>query len=410
MLVVLCASPAARAQALSFDEAIALTLRAPEVDGAADVLRTREAEDGHIGRQTGNPTLWLQPGMRVVPSEDRGFEGQVQLTQSWNLAGLGKARQRSAAAERRALAVQLRAAALYQRLHAATAWLDLYTTTRARALADRVLSVAQERVGSVTRAVEVGVTTREALLEAEADAAVAEGLRLRLEGEHVEARHALAEAIGRADATQLSPAGDPPEPELPEMNELAERLGRAERLPAAAAARLELVAERSRVIEVAATNGTLLQAGAQVQRESPNGFIAYGVFSVTFPVFALNARQVSEAKAEATRRLAAYRKASQSARRQVLHVLHEVEHTRQQEALLRSKAVPALARLTERLEKAASLGEATVFELLDAERRLRAAELDGIRAEGARRSAELRAWLLLAAIEAPASAEGRDAP
>jgi outer membrane protein TolC len=85
--------------------------------------------------------------------------------------------------------------------------------------------------------------------------------------------------------------------------------------------------------------------------------------------------------------------------------LHEVEHSRAQEAWLRTSVVPAAEALVVAREEALRRGPGTVFDLLRARSARLRARASRVAAEGRRRAAELDAWLLLAAL--PRGEEGR---
>ena len=77
---------------------------------------------------------------------------------------------------------------------------------------------------------------------------------------------------------------------------------------------------------------------------------------------------------------------------------HEVAHSREREAVLRLKIVPAVEELVRLREEAFARGAATVFEVLRARRDRSEANRRLTEAETDRRWAEIKAWLLHAAL------------
>jgi hypothetical protein len=79
--------------------------------------------------------------------------------------------------------------------------------------------------------------------------------------------------------------------------------------------------------------------------------------------------------------------------------LHEVEHARDAETLLRTRALPAAERLVHAREEALRRGAGTVFDVLRARSARIHTRVAHSLAEGRRTEAELDAWLLLAALD-----------
>jgi cobalt-zinc-cadmium efflux system outer membrane protein len=399
-LAVVAPSAEGRAQdAISFDAAIGLAEEAPELRALDDALEARRSGDGRISDVTELTRAYVVPGMRVLDDQDRGFEGQVQLGHSWNLAGLADARRRSAGEERDALSARTRAAALSRRLEAAYAWIVLHRAERTLALAEDVGRVASELAERTAGAAARGALTEADHAEADAFAAEAEAFALAAEGERVGARVALARAMGTSAPAELMTSGALPEPPLPEPEAIAARLSDVDRLPRVVAARLAAAAIRARDAEVSAQVGLRLDADLIVYRESPAGLMIFPQIGLQIPMADLAARDrsviaeqgtIAEGTTEATRT---------DALREAFEVAHEVEHARATVTLLETRFVPALERLVELRTRQLSVGETTVLIALDARRRLLRAQNEWVLAEAARAWAEVRAWLLLAALE-----------
>lgn len=390
------------AQPVTFDEAIALSGESPRVRGADRALDARREGDRDIAGTSRGLTIEATPGARILSEQDRGFEGQLSITHSWNLGDLTGARREAARAERRVLAAERRAAALDARLEAAHRWIELHRVQELLRVVAEEEALGTALRDATARAVRAGLRT--AVDEAELEAHLAE-TRLRaiaLEGARREAALALSVAMARTPTPQLRAHGDPPEPALPDQ---ADVLARIEQLPAVAVARLTAAAERARAIEAAAAHAPELTLGAQIQRESPSGVIASGVVGLAFPLFDRGQRATSAARAEAERREGEHAQARLEAARELALAVHEVEHHRRQEQAARELLVPAAERLVQRREAALAAGEGTLFALLDARRRGLEARARAIEARAARIWAEVRLWLLLAELARAEEAE-----
>ena len=391
----------AAAQPVPFDEAISLSLRAPAIEGAERALEARRAGDRDIGGTSQGLTIQATPGARILSEQDRGFEGQLSVTHSWNLGDLTGARRRAAAAEREVLAAERRALALLARLEAARRWIDLWRIGELGRLLREEQALTRALAELTARAVSAGVATSPDQAEVDAHVAEVALAAIALEGAEHEASIALSVAMARAPSPTLRAAGSPPQPALPDELDLA----RIEQLPRVAVERLGAAAERAREVEVAAAYAPVLALGAQIQRESPDGVIVSGVIGLSVPLFDQGQRARSTSRGEAERREGEHAQARLEAERELILAAHDVDHQRRQLAAARELLVPAFERLIERREAALRAGEGTVFLLLDARRRGLDARERAVEAEAARAWAEVRLWVLLSELERAAGEE-----
>lgn len=401
LIALVLASPSVgRAQdAISFDVAIGLAEEAPEVQALGDALEARRGGDDRISDVTELSRAYVVPGVRVLDEQDRGFEGQLQIGHSWNLAGLADARRRSAGEERDALSARARAAALSRRLEAAYAWIVLHRAERTLVLAEDVGRIATELAERTAGAAARGALTEADHAEADAFAAEAEAFTLAAEGERVAARVALARAMGTSAPGALATSGALPMPTLPEIEAIATRLSDVDRLPRVVAARLAAAAIRARDAEVSAQVGLRLDADLIVYRESPAGLMIFPQIGLQIPMADLAARERSVIAEQGTIAEGATEATRADALREAFEVAHEVEHARATVTLLETRFVPALAHLVELRTRQLAVGETTVLITLDARRRLLRAQSEQVLAEAALAWAEVRAWLLLASLE-----------
>ncbi len=396
LLVALVPARSAAAQAVSFDEAIGLSLDAPLVRGEARALEARRAGDGRISDTTEPSRLSLTPGARVLSEADRGFEGQLAIGHAWNLEGLADAQRRSARSEREALGVALRARALEQRLAAALAWLNLREAELHREAADEARALAERLLERARRASRAGVATAADEAEALAFLSEARAALLAVHEEIVDAQVELGAALGRGDVETLRTEGPLPTPALPSAPEIERRLAERARVPSVELERLRAVAARAREVEHAAARGARLDAELIVSRESPSGLIVFGQVGLSVPLADLAARERALDREQATLHESRAEEAALAWRREAHRVAHEVEHATATLASYREELLPALEALVQVRERQLAVGETTSFYVLDASRRLAAVRAALAEAETRAAWTTSRAWLLLA--------------
>jgi cobalt-zinc-cadmium efflux system outer membrane protein len=384
-LVLVFASPAG-AQSVSFDEAIGLSAATPAVAGEERALAERVEGDARISDVTESSRLYAMPGLRALSDEDRGFEGQVQIGHSWNLADLAGAQRRTAARERQAREARARSVALEQRLSAARAWMSMREAEAHLATAREQLALAARIVERTERARAAGVATSADVAEARAFLSQARATVLAVRGEIVDVQVSLGAALGRADVETLGTDGPLPEPPLPEPAAIEQSLADVTRMPAVEAARLAALAMHAREVELAAVRGPRLDVDLTAYRESPAGLLLFGQVGVALPLADLAARERAIAREEA----------ALAWRREAHRVAHEVEHTREVVRSYRDELVPALETLLAAREQQLAAGATTTLLVLEATRRLVEARASLTRAETEAAWAATRAWLLLA--------------
>ncbi|MBN8612910.1 MAG: TolC family protein, partial [Deltaproteobacteria bacterium] len=269
------------AQAITFDDAIGLSASTPSVASEERALAERTEGDARISDITEASRLYAMPGVRALSEEDRGFEGQVQLGHSWNLADLAGAQRRTASRERDAREARARAVALEQRLAAARAWMSMREAEAHLATAGEQLLVAERIVERTERARAAGIATLADVAEARAFLSQARASVLAVRGEIVDVQVSLGAALGRADVETLGTSGALPDPSLPPPIDIERRLADVTRVPAVDAVRLALLAARAREVELAAMRGPRLDVDLIAYRESPGGLLLFGQVGVT---------------------------------------------------------------------------------------------------------------------------------
>lgn len=381
---------------LTFDDALGLSARAPQVVGAERAVAAKREAARHVSGQPYNPSLMVQPGYRVLMPEAREPELIVELVQSWNLSGLRKSRAGALAAEEQTFAVEARATALGQRLLAARAWLDAWSAEAVLVEARRQEAVASDLLKLVERTAALGSATKADVAEARSFLAEARLVAISSEGEVFERDMDLARETG--GHTPRPTAGALPAPRLPEASEWPGFVDRAAAMPEVQVRAMRARAMRAREAEERAARGWLGQFGVNLQRDAPGGLVISGVARITAPLFDRGERERSQMLADAERLDGEHQAARVSAAAELVTAFHEVAHTGEIADALGSQLVPSTGEAATLLERIYQLGEVTLFEVLAARRAAMAAAGRLARARGAHAWARVKVWLLLASL------------
>ncbi|WP_245529868.1 TolC family protein [Anaeromyxobacter dehalogenans] len=386
-----------RVYAITFDEALGLAAEAPSVAGAERAVSVKSEGNSKIGLLTSNPSLVLQPGFSTRDANPR-LEGEVALTQSFNLAGLSGNRRKAARTEEQQLRDEARAVALSRRLDAAQAWLDMWAAEAAFQLSREELGLAMELAARTRRAAEAAALTRADAADADAYEAEARLASLSVEGEVTDLGFRLAEMVGRATPLPMTTSGELPMATVPERAAWPALIARAAALPAARAEKLAAEADRARASEARSARGLDLQLGARAQRDSTGNDVLYGIVGFTFPVFERGHREAATFDAAAARRAGEAEDASRRAVTELARAFHEVEHTGEVLDALEKTLVPAAAESARLREAAMRAGDATVVEVLVARRSAAAARARELRARAAHAWARAKVAMLVALV------------
>ena len=394
--LALLVAPSA-AHALDFDAAIGLTPQLPQLQAAKNALKMRTELDRGLPVVSGNPELTLSPGVGFGPG-GTGLAVQVMLAQSWNLGQLGQKREAAARTERAALTADVRAQQLRVRLDAAHAWLQLAEAQKLLTAAETERNLAAELQQVTQKAAARGALTAADAAEARAFAGEAELRAVFYEGEVHDRAADLARLCALPAAPLPQATGVPPAVTLPDAAQWLQLVASAGDLPGAQSRQLHADAERERMAETRALHASTLQAGALLQRDGAGNMQALATLGIRWSAFdhgqratAVAAEQVARAEGEAAQ-------ASLEGGHVLAMAWHEVEHSREREAVLRQKIVPAVDEVLRLREAAFARGAATVFEVLRARRDRSEANRRLMEAETERIWAEIKAWLLHAAL------------
>lgn len=392
------AAPAAQKK-LTFDEAIGLSAETPDVRGAERAVAAKHDMRGRMSTMTSNPQLYFQPGFRVLPAENKGVEVQASVMQSWNLAGLSRARTTAARMEEAELSVQARALALEQRIEAARAWMDLWCAERVFDVASREAALAGEFARLVEKAAAASAATKADVAEARAYHAEARLGVVGAEGEVFE-RGLLLSRVLAAGADPLGSIGDLPQAPVPVGANRREALQRVSALPAVQLKALEADVQRARSAEEKAARGTSISVGVYVQRDSPGGIVGYGAIGLSLPMFDRGERERSVTIARATQLDGEMKREQANAMADLAMGLHEVDHTQDVIDTLSSALLPPLEEALSHRLRLFEAGEATMLEVITARRNVANARgrLERSRAQNA--WARVKVWLWLSALDA----------
>ncbi len=384
---------------VSFDEAIGLSVQAPDVRGAEQAVAAKHDMRGRMSTMTSNPQLYLQPGFRARPEGNQGIEVQGSVTQSWNLAGLSSARSTTARLEEAELSAQARVLALTQRLDAARAWIDLWSAERVLEVVTREAVLGGEFVRLVEKAVAASAITKADLAEARAYHAETRLSVIGAEGEVFERGLQLARVLA-ANADPLSSTGDLPVAPVPAGTNRKETLQRAAGLPTVQNKALAAEVERARNAEEKASRGTSLSLGVYVQRDSPRGFVGYGAVGLTLPLFDRGERERSVTVARAAQLEGQTKREAVNAVADLALGFHEVDHTQEVVDTILGAIIPPLEEAVAARMRIFEAGESTMLEVITARRNLVNARgrLERARAQNA--WARVKVWLWLSAMDA----------
>ncbi len=385
------------AHALDFAGAIGLTPSLPQFQAAQNALKIRVDLDRSLPSVSGNPEATLSPGIGFGPS-GTGPALQLALVQSWNLGDLRQTREDAARTERAALTADVRARQLRLKLDAARAWLQLAEAQKLlqAALAEQVLAAELQQM--TQKAAQRGALTMADAAEARAFTGEAELRAVFYEGEVHDRAAELARQCALPPTPLPEATGQPPAVTLPDEAQWLQIVARAAEMPEARTRQLQADAERARMAEMRAMHASTLQIGGLFQRDAAGDMQALATVGIRWAAFDHGQRATAVAAEQTARAEGEAAQANHDGAHLLAMAWHEVEHSREREAVLRQKIMPAVEDLVRLREQAFSRGAATVFEVLRARRDRSEANRRLTEAETERLWAEIKAWLLHAAL------------
>lgn len=370
-----------REHALSFADAMQRSREAPAVREVEAALSVKRAADRRIGALAHNPQISVDSGYRN-DTGGRGVVVQVAVQQGFHLSGYAAARGRSVEQEEAALASEVRAVLLRQRLGVARLWTDLWGTSQAEQLARDEVELARQALQRTERLAQGGTLTQVDVAAASTYLAEVEARRLAVEGEAAEQGLALGRLLGIAEAVRTE--GSPAAVRLPPLSDglVTEALHRCAQLPEPVLRRAAEQIELARDRELAAQRGTQLWIGAMALHEPTAPWAALGTLTLSLPMFDRGQRERADLLAAAARMRVSTEAAAIGAQVELRQALHDVEHFGELDRLLEQTLVPAASREVALRERLLSARDGTTLEVLLARRALVAARAQAARVRG----------------------------
>ncbi|MBI5609841.1 MAG: TolC family protein [Deltaproteobacteria bacterium] len=385
------------ATAIGFDQALLAAAGAPAVQAIEAALAARQQGDKHIARQPYNPELSAAAGPSLPGP---GVSLLLGAAQSWSLADLGQVRRQAADRERSVLANAVRQQLLQANLEVAEAWIRTRSAQDQLQLAETEAQTAVELANAVTHAAARGAVLAADAAEAKWFAAEARLLVLSLEGQLRDAAGQLARTAKVAPEPPPRADGALPRPQVPaDAGTWRQRSAGVAQLPEVETLRLQAIADRARAAEVAATHGSSAAFGGQLQVDPSGALAVLATVGLRWSAFDRGERAQAREVEAAARSEGESRAAAHRLEHELAVMWHDIEHTRETEALLASEVLPAVDALVQARQAALARGAGTVVDLI----RVRRARIEVLRrlaqVRGERLWAEVRGWLLLGAME-----------
>ena len=368
LCLALAASP------LSFPDAIRLSSQAPELEGARRAVEARKAVLASLPLLTSNPQLLVQPGALWEAPLGPLPEGQVSLTQSFNLGALADSRTRVARAEWEQAGALAATRQWDLRTRAGTAWLEAWMAGEATRAAEAEVREADQLVERTVAAASRGGATLAEVASARAFAAETRALHLRWEGRQTEAGFGLASVLGLE--TPAAIAGEPPqltEPDLSGKQRVA--------TPHLAVLDAQLRASVAREAEAAALWATSLQLSLGGSHQAPGEWILSLGVGLTLPVFERGQAEAGSHHALGVRLLGERTDAAREARLTLKVLRHELQHARELDEVVRGEQLSAALEAVRLETRRHAQGEGTLVELLLVRRTGLAAVLAALEAQ-----------------------------
>lgn len=329
----------------------------PELTAAQSALHERRDALDAQSLVTSNPQISVQPGFRKEGTAV-GPEGQLTVTQSIQLGGLGHIRKELF---RRELIVQQESLAVMRkrrRLDVSQSWLSVWSAQVAERAAEEAKHSAWALVDRLERAAAQGGFTKVDVATARAFAAEATALQLEWEGQVVERGTQLARLLGLDHIVAVSQ-------DLPlfESKSFAAVSPKSE-TPELRAANANLEAEQERISEVKAQWVPQLQLSLQGGHESPGQWFGNVGVGATIPAFERGAREQAVHRAQVKRLEGEVSRAASESRLFLEWAEHELQHAEQVFHVVHDIQWPEAQRAAQLETRRFDAGEATLIELV----------------------------------------------
>jgi outer membrane protein, heavy metal efflux system len=368
------------AQALTFQDALALVERAPARQTALAVTEARGAGVSGVPRLTENPVFQAQPGVRSRTSGDYRPEVYLSVSQPFLVSGLGAKRRAALRGESELDAARAGSVTKQLRRSVAAAWLTRWAAQRAMRFAADERRLASEFQERLRKGAALGEVTALDLAASRTWAAEARLSELAAEGEATAAGYDLSRLLGEG-ARELPVSDEPPNVALPEQ--LHAQIREVDAMPSVVVAQAGVRANDTRVRELDAARRTRFAVGALGWREGGGDLAAVATLEVAPAWVEKGQRDTASARAELVRAHGLEQEARVEAETERALLVHEVEHTGEVLEATQGELLGAAEALAEAQRARLAEGEGTAQDLVIARRALWRARIDTARAQAA---------------------------
>ncbi len=379
---------------IGLDEALGMVSTAPEIAAESRAVALRRQAETDLNRLTSNPTFSVQPGIRS-DTGSWGPSGQLGLTQSFNLAGLGTRRVRAVAHETQLAESTSRQKLLARRLATIDRWFETWNAqTAIQAVAREVQSVREISL-KIDRQVTQGHLTQAEGAQMRAFVGELDALRLHFEGLAFESGAALGSLIGRGEIINV-------QDDLPKIDRLSEsalHIEQSDSLPAVHAALRAVQLTKSLEQEVTASSGSHLQLSLLAGNEYSQQWFAGVGLGLTFPLFERGQRERADLLARHMNDTGNAEAAVVQAQIDIRLALHEIEHSEEVYEVVHNTQLAAALLGADLERRRFEAGEVTLQELLVIQRQALGAIISDISGRSGVIAARARARELLASIK-----------
>lgn len=380
---------------LDFAQAVGLVADLPPLTARREA--TVREQRSAIPRPWSAFAIRVSPSLRMFPEDSRGLEGTLAIEQALPLADLREVKRAARDAAAAQYEADAAAAQLEAHIDVAASWIAAWAARERVAATQLDRELAQAMVAFSERAERAGALTAPEVADARAFLAEAELVHLEAEGSLDDAGFATAKALGIG--TSVAATGELPAVALPEPAAWHDLVAAVKRSPEATARQVAARAAKARAAEEAAQRGTQLLLGGSIGRDGPGALVGFVTVGVALP-FDRGEREVQAAESAAHIAIADAAQLTARAAAELALVFHEVDHSGRVLAEIEGRLVPTTTEAATRRQRAFELGEATMLEVLSAQRAANAARRRLTDARATHAWARVHAWLLLEATGA----------
>ena len=353
---------------LSLDDALARTARSPGVRQTFAAVDLKRDMNTRISPLADGLQIAIQPGWRFLPATEKQFQMGLSVTQPFRLSSFGANRRENAFFEANALEASARLNAFQREVATTTAWFSLWEGWQQLREVEQAKVLAERLLVLVARAAGLGVLSASDEAEAQVFLSEAELQRLNAEGEVWDRSALLSKAMGEPMTEPITVTPDIAAVPTIAFSKTAAALTQCH--PEVQQDRALASASLSKEREEASYRASRFDVGLAAYYDNPRGLVTFLNFGVDLGLFDRGECERGNALAQAKVAEGRAVDAEQAAITTSTLFEHEVEHRAEVQQELSARLLPALERLDQQNERRLSAGDITVFELLQARRRL----------------------------------------